>query len=91
MQYQKPVLVQQQKLKMSPQLYQSIQLMAMPLQDLKLKIQEELEKNPALEVVNEKSDVSIDEMHSSRSEDYDYFENSSDPGYTSGYDQEGAD
>ena len=91
MQYQKPVLVQQQKLKMSPQLYQSIQLMAMPLQDLKLKIQEELEKNPALEVVNEKSDVSIDEMHSSRNEDYDYFENSSDPGYTSGYDQEGAD
>jgi DNA-directed RNA polymerase specialized sigma54-like protein len=40
--------------------------MAMPLQDLKLKIQEELEKNPALELVNEKSDVSIDEMHSSR-------------------------
>lgn len=76
---------------MSPQLYQSIQLMAMPLQDLKLKIQEELEKNPALEVVNEKSDVSIDEMRSSRNEDYDYFENSSDPGYTAGYDQEGAD
>ena len=91
MQYQKPVLVQQQKLKMSPQLYQSIQLMAMPLQDLKLKIQEELEKNPALEVVNEKTDMSIDEIRSSGSEDIDYFENSSDPGYTAGYDQEGAD
>ncbi|MFW5714821.1 MAG: RNA polymerase factor sigma-54 [bacterium] len=91
MQYQKPVLVQEQKLKMSPQLYQSIQLMAMPLQDLKLKIQEELEKNPALEMVSEKSDVSLDEIRSNTREDHDFFENSSDPGYTSGYDQDASD
>ncbi len=90
-QYQKPVLVQQQKLKMSPQLYQSLQLMAMPMQDLKLKIQEELEHNPALELVTEKPDISIDEMDSPRSEEFDYFENSSDPGFTSGYDQEASD
>lgn len=76
---------------MSPQLYQSIQLMAMPLQDLKLKIQEELEKNPALEMVREKSDVSLDEIRSNTREDHDFFENSSDPGYTSGYDQEASD
>ena len=91
MQYQKPVLVQEQKLKMSPQLYQSIQLMAMPLQDLKLKIQEELENNPALEMVKEKSDVSLDEIRSHTREDHDFFENSSDPGYTSGYDQDASD
>ena len=76
---------------MSPQLYQSIQLMAMPLQELKVKIQEELEKNPALEMVSEKSDVSLDEIGSSTREDNDYFENSSDPGYTTGYDQESSD
>lgn len=91
MQYQKPVLVQQQKLKMSPQLYQSLQLMAMPLQDLKLKIQEELERNPALELVKEKSDLSIDDMNNNRGEEYDYFENSSDPGFTGGYDQNASD
>ncbi len=91
MQYQKPVLIQEQKLKMSPQLYQSIQLMAMPLQDLKLKIQEELENNPALEMVREKSDVSLDEIHSKTSEDHDFFENSSDPGYTGSYNQEASD
>jgi len=90
-QYQKPVLIQEQKLKMSPQLYQSIQLMAMPLQDLKLKIQEELENNPALEMVREKSDVSLDEIHSKTSEDHDFFENSSDPGYTGSYNQEASD
>ncbi len=76
---------------MSPQLYQSIQLMAMPLQDLKLKIQEELENNPALEMVKEKSDVSLDEIRSQTREDHDFFENSSDPGYTSGYDQDASD
>jgi RNA polymerase sigma-54 factor len=90
-QYQKPILIQEQKLKMSPQLYQSIQLMAIPLQELKVKIQEELEKNPALEMVSEKSDVSLDEIGSNTREDNDYFENSSDPGYTAGYDQESSD
>ncbi|HDQ13289.1 MAG TPA: RNA polymerase sigma-54 factor [Sediminispirochaeta sp.] len=90
MQYQKPVIVQQQKLKMSPQLYQSIKLMAMPMQELKLKIQEELEQNPALEVVDESPEISIEEM-SSGTEDYDYFENSSDPGRLSSYDQEASD
>lgn len=91
MQYQKPVLVQQQKLKMSPQLYQSLQLMAMPLQELKLKIQEELERNPALELVREKTELSIDDMNTPRGEEYDYFENSSDPGFTGGYDQDASD
>lgn len=92
MQYQKPVLVQQQKLKMSPQLYQSIQLMAMPLLDLKLKIQEELEQNPALEVLKDSSELSIEELNPVRNEEDSYFENSSDPGFSnSGYDQEAAD
>ena len=48
------------KLKMSPQLLQSINLLALPLQNLKLKIKEEVEKNPALDYVNESQAVSFD-------------------------------
>lgn len=92
MQVQRPVLVQQQKLRMNPQLYQSIQLMALPIQDLRFKIQQEIEQNPALEVVEERSTVSLEEVAGTPSEDYDYFENSSDPGYTtSSYDTEASD
>jgi len=95
LQFQKPVLIQEQRLKMNPQLFQSIQLMTLPLQELKFRIQEELEANPALEVVEDRSTVSIDTeapARNERNEEYDYFENSSDPGYTqSGYDDEAGD
>ncbi len=90
MQYQKTSLVQKQQLKMSPQLYQSIQLMALPLQDLKLRIQEEVEQNPALEVLKDSSELSWDDLKRERNEERDYFENSSDPGFISGYDDEAA-
>lgn len=80
---------------MNPQLFQSIQLMALPLQELKFRIQEELEANPALEVVEDRSTVSIEEEPPRRdepNEEYDYFEDSSDPGYTSsGYDDAAGD
>lgn len=88
MQYQKPVIIQEQRLKMNPQLYQSIQLMAMPIQDLKTKIQEELEKNPALEIIEDKSEVSLEDLGKRQSEEYEYFENSSDPGYSRNLNEE---
>lgn len=91
MQYQKPVIIQEQRLKMNPQLYQSIQLMALPLQELKFTIQQELERNPALEVVDDKADVSLDDAEDGQPEDYDYFENSSDPGYSRRLDQAASD
>lgn len=91
MQYQKPVLVQEQKLKMNPQLYQSIQLMALPIQELKFKIQEEIEKNPALEILEERTDVSLDDIGKKQTEEIDYFENSSDPGYSRSMDEEASD
>lgn len=91
MQVQRPVLVQQQKLRMNPQLYQSIQLMALPIQDLRFRIQQEIEQNPALEVVEERSTVSLEEVDNTPSEEYDYFENTSDPGYTRSYDTEASD
>jgi len=87
-QYQKPVIIQEQRLKMNPQLYQSIQLMAMPIQDLKTKIQEELEKNPALEIIEDKSEVSLEDLGKRQSEEYEYFENSSDPGYSRNLNEE---
>ncbi|MBN1686184.1 MAG: RNA polymerase factor sigma-54 [Spirochaetales bacterium] len=90
MQYQKPVLLQEQRLKMNPQLYQSIQLMAMPIQELKTTIREELEKNPALEVIEEKTDESLDTAER-QIEEYDLFEDSSDPGYTHRLDEEASD
>jgi RNA polymerase sigma-54 factor len=69
------------KLKMSPQLLQSINLLALPLQNLKLKIKEEVDKNPALDYVNENQSLSFDEITEKKREDFDPFENSSDSGY----------
>lgn len=84
MQYQKPVVAQVQKQKLSPQLYQAVQMMAMPIQDLNQRIQEEVERNPALEVMEDRGTDSIETPApeaEDRGEDVDYFENSSDPGY----------
>ena len=82
MQLQKPVLRQEQRLKLTPQLVQAIKLMALPLTDLRLKIQEELENNPALEVISDSSMVSLEEVTSKDPGDYDVFEETSDSGYT---------
>ena len=80
-QSQKLVLKQQQQLRMTPQLYQAIKIMALPLLELRDTIQEELEKNPALEVVEESSPLSLDDTGKKTSEEQEYFENTSDPGY----------
>lgn len=53
MQGQRQVLSQQQRLSLSPQLVQSIKLMAMPFADLRERILEEVEQNPALEVISD--------------------------------------
>jgi RNA polymerase sigma-54 factor len=80
-QYQKPVIRQEQRLKMTPQLYQAIKIMALPLQELRTSIQDELERNPALEMIEDNSLVSLDEKAGELKDDYDFFDNSSDPGY----------
>ena len=74
---------------MNPQLLQSIQMMALPLQELKFRIQEELERNPALEVVEDNSEDSLESNEDAKAEEYDFFENSSDPGRP--LDQEASD
>jgi RNA polymerase sigma-54 factor len=65
---------------MNPQLYQSIKMMELPVLDLRAKIVEEVEKNPALEVLEEPGTVSLDAAETPREED-DYFEASSDSGF----------
>lgn len=62
---QRPVLAQQQKLKLSPRMLQAIRLLALPLQELNEQIHQELEENPALELLSDNSEVSLDLMEAS--------------------------
>jgi len=80
MQFQRPSLVQQQNLKMNPQMLQSIKLMELPIAELRERIQQELEHNPALEIIEDKSTVPLDVTKTHRSEKYELFETTSDPG-----------
>lgn len=81
LQSQKPVLRQEQQLRMTPQLYQAIRIMALPLAELRTTIEEELERNPALEEVEDRSTVSLDDTGRRRGEEEEYFEATSDSGY----------
>jgi len=80
MQLQRQSFTQELKLKMNPQLYQSIKLMELPIVDLRERIEQELERNPALEVLEDNSTVPLDETETHRKEEYEYFETTSDPG-----------
>jgi RNA polymerase sigma-54 factor len=55
--------------------------MELPVVDLREKITEELERNPALEVLEDHSVVSLDAAAVPRKEEDDYFEATSDPGF----------
>jgi len=55
--------------------------MALPLQELRNTIQQELERNPALDVVEDNPLRSLDDTGRKTSEEQEYFENTSDPGY----------
>jgi len=80
MQIQRQSVIQEQRQKMNPQLYQSIKLMELPAIDLRARIELELERNPALEIIEDKSIISLDETETHRKEEDEYFESTSDPG-----------
>jgi RNA polymerase sigma-54 factor len=80
-QLQRPSLIQEQGFKMNAQLYQSIKLMELPIIDLRGKIEEEIERNPALEVLKDTSMVSLDAAYTPKREEEDYFEATSDSGF----------
>ena len=67
---------------MNPQIYLSIKLMELPIMDLRETIEQEIERNPALEVLEDHSVVSLDEAINPPKEEDDYFEATSDPGFT---------
>jgi RNA polymerase sigma-54 factor len=90
-QAQRQGFVQEQRFRMSPQLFQSIEMMALPVVDLREKIEEELERNPALEVLEDKSVVSLDAAYPPKKEEDDYFEATSDSGFISRFSNEAAD
>jgi len=62
---QRPVLAQQQQLKLSPRMLQAIRLLALPLQELTEQIHQELEENPALELLAASGEVSLEVMEAS--------------------------
>ncbi|MDR2181279.1 MAG: RNA polymerase factor sigma-54 [Treponema sp.] len=78
---QRQALVQEQRLKMAPQVYQAIKLMELPVLDLRDKIAEEVENNPALEVIEDPSTVSLDASIVPHREEDAWFETSSDSGF----------
>ena len=80
MQLQRQSLTQELRLKMNPQLYQSIKLMELPVVDLRERIEQELEQNPALEILEDRNTIPLDEAETQRKDEYEYFEATSDPG-----------
>jgi RNA polymerase sigma-54 factor len=74
--------IQEQRLKLSPQQIQAISLMGLPVLDLRKRIEEELDRNPALEALEDRSVLSLDAAYENPQKDeYDYFEASSDSGF----------
>jgi RNA polymerase sigma-54 factor len=74
LQSQKLVMRQEQQLRMTPQLYQAIRIMALPLVELRTTIEQELERNPALEVVEDRSVLSLNESDRRQGEEAEYFD-----------------
>jgi RNA polymerase sigma-54 factor len=80
MQIQRQSVIQEQRQKMNPQLYQSIKLMELPVVDLRERIEQELEQNPALEIIEDRNIITLDETDTNSKEEDEYFESTSDPG-----------
>jgi RNA polymerase sigma-54 factor len=88
-------LVQEQRLRLNAQQIQSIKLMGLPIVDLRAKIEEEIERNPALEVLEDHTVLSLDDAYTGsqkEKDDYEYFDTSSDSGFVrKGGDEETAE
>jgi RNA polymerase sigma-54 factor len=91
LQVQRAAFIQELRQKMSPQLFQSIRLMELPVLDLRAKIAEELERNPALELAADRTTVSLDSETVPQKEEESWFETSSDAGFLRQGGQDAAD
>ncbi|MDT4761869.1 RNA polymerase factor sigma-54 [Sphaerochaeta sp. PS] len=87
-------LSQKQQLKLSPQLLQSFELMALPLAELQQKIKAEIESNPALEIPSGREasyEVFAEKSRESEKVSDTYSDSSSYGSDRSGYDDEASD
>lgn len=82
MQLQRPVMRQEQRQKMTTQMIQSINLLPLTITQLKQKIEEELERNPALEAAEAVETVSLDKMDRSKDSEIGYSEDNFEPVYS---------
>ena len=83
MQLQRPVYIQEQRLRMHPQLFQSLKVAELPVMELRERIEEEIARNPALELLEDRSTVSLETViKPPRKEEDEYFEVSSDSGFS---------
>jgi len=90
LQVQRPVLAIEQRQKLNPRMLQSIKILAMPVAELTEEIQAELEANPALEILDDRTEVSLDTFAEEKVEAArDTWEDeNADFGYTSSYQDE---
>ena len=87
-------LTQKQQLKLSPQLLQSFELMALPLAELQQKIKAEIETNPALEIPSTKEasfEVLAEKNYDKETYTDTYSDSSSYGSDRSGYDDEASE
>ncbi|MCE5257364.1 MAG: RNA polymerase factor sigma-54 [Spirochaetaceae bacterium] len=68
MQAQRTALVAEQKQTLSPRMLQSIKILALPVADLTEVIQQEIDTNPALEVVEDRTADSLDSFNEDKAE-----------------------
>jgi RNA polymerase sigma-54 factor len=85
MQIQRQSFSQEQRLKMNPQLYQSIKLLELPVMDLRAQIEQELERNPALEIIEDNSTVPLNEPETQAKDENEDFD------ISSNYEKRGSD
>jgi RNA polymerase sigma-54 factor len=67
-------LIQKQQFKLSARLYQSVNILRIPLAELREKITEELDRNPALELLEDPQNASLTEKHRKEAAGDDAFE-----------------
>ncbi len=90
MQVQRPVLAVEQRQKLNPRMLQSIKILAMPIAELTEEIQTELEANPALEILDDRMEVSLETFAEDRAEAVQdsWEDENADFGYSSSYQDE---
>ena len=69
MQAQRPALVAEQRQKLNPRMLQSIKILAMPVVELTEEIRSELEDNPALEVLDDRTELSLESYAEAKIDD----------------------